>query len=144
MSEMPKAGEAWRHYKLELYEIVGTGHDAETGQATVTYKRYNGRLDDLWTHKLSDFLALTADHKQRFTRSPNHDREKEYPARDARRPSTNGAGLHFPPLTEDQLVWLASLPTRSFPSGDEVVGAGGAGRPGDPYADGNNGDGTSS
>jgi hypothetical protein len=72
---MPRKGEGWRHYEggyQSLYEIVGTGHDTETGHAVVVYQRYRSTLaqdqvaPELWVRPLDVFLGYTDDHKRRF------------------------------------------------------------------------------
>lgn len=39
-TRFPVRGQAWRHMTGQLYEIVGTGHDAETFAAVVVYTEF--------------------------------------------------------------------------------------------------------
>jgi hypothetical protein len=69
-TRLPKRGEGWRHYKGGLYEIVGTGHDTETGRAVVIYTDYGWELvqaPNLWSRPLDVFLGLADREERRFT-----------------------------------------------------------------------------
>lgn len=63
---MPATGEAWRHYKGELYTIVGVGRD-DNGIPTVIYTSYIGYGEwPLFTQPLGRFLQTLESHKSRF------------------------------------------------------------------------------
>lgn len=64
---VPRRGEFWRHYKGDLYEIVGTGLDADSGDAIVIYVRPSLLADpELYKRQLGVFLGSTDDHRPRF------------------------------------------------------------------------------
>lgn len=69
--KLPLRGQMWRHYKGELYEIIGTGIDTESGSAVVVYwlpttLAQDERDPKLFSRRLDIFLGYTADHKHRF------------------------------------------------------------------------------
>lgn len=61
---IPQLGEAWMHYKGEMYTIEGIGHDSISGDMVVVY---TDKLGAIWTRPVSNFLGWTEDHKRRFT-----------------------------------------------------------------------------
>jgi hypothetical protein len=65
---MPRPLECWRHHKGDLYEIVGTGLDAETGDAKVYYRRAGEWSFDrmIYDRPLHRFLGYTEAHEPRF------------------------------------------------------------------------------
>ena len=66
---MPATGEAWRHYKGDLYTIVGMATD-DRGDAVVVYVKYGWclvQLPMLHTQLLSRFIEHVAHDTPRFT-----------------------------------------------------------------------------
>ena len=56
--KMPEAGEGWRHYKRDLYRVVGLGYD-EQGTAVVVYTPWEWSLASpppIYTRKLGTWF----------------------------------------------------------------------------------------
>lgn len=65
---MPATGEGWRHYKGNLYTIVGLARDDE-GHAVVVYTEYNwglAQLAPLYSQRLGRFLQEVENGAPRF------------------------------------------------------------------------------
>jgi hypothetical protein len=75
-TRLPQPGEGWRHYGGQLYQIVGNGHDTETGRAVVVYMEWGWSLaqpPNLWSRPLDSFMGFVLDAKKRrfqFDRDP--------------------------------------------------------------------------
>lgn len=66
----PAHGDKWRHFKGDLYEVVGTGLDHD-GHRVVVYRLAqtadaDPMFDHLHTRKLWEFLGSTTEHQPRF------------------------------------------------------------------------------
>ena len=53
--KIPKSGEVYRHYKGNMYIVVGHAHDTESDEILVLYKHYDQRRNHhafLWARPL--------------------------------------------------------------------------------------------
>ncbi len=74
---MPATGEAWRHYKMGLYTVVGVARD-DKGDAVVVYTEFGWSLTQLaplYTQPLGRFLQEVENGQPRF----EFEREKGEP-----------------------------------------------------------------
>lgn len=65
---MPATGEAWRHYKMGLYTIIGMARD-DKGDAIVVYTEYSWglvQLAPIYVQGLARFLQEIENGKPRF------------------------------------------------------------------------------
>lgn len=74
---MPATGEAWRHYKMGLYTIIGMARDDE-GYAVVVYTDYRwslAQLPPIYVQRLGRFAQEVENGKPRFKfeRDPDAD-----------------------------------------------------------------------
>lgn len=66
---MPSSGEGWRHYKGNLYTVIGMAHD-DKGDATVVYTPYGWsliQLPPIYTQCLGRFVRHVKHGVPRFT-----------------------------------------------------------------------------
>lgn len=72
----PRAGQLWRHYQGDLYEVAGIGRHTETAEYLVIYKRANSHKD---VHFFVRPLAMFMEKLQVYNLdSPEHTKEEVY------------------------------------------------------------------
>ncbi|QEY26387.1 DUF1653 domain-containing protein [Neisseria zalophi] len=57
----------YRHYKGQLYEVIGTAHHSETEEEMVVYRALYGEYD-LWVRPLSMFVESVVYHDKSVPR----------------------------------------------------------------------------
>jgi len=65
----------WRHYKGNVYEVIGVGTHSETLEATVIYRSVKNR-DEIWVRPLSMWEEIVTTPLGSITRFTRIDNEK--------------------------------------------------------------------